>query len=413
MQMKLLGARGKWKKELKKQVAQLDREVAQLHFEIRGVGKSPDVWALPEGKEVIHEAAAPKGITMASSPMGLGGSCGSPVPKLALPTTPSAPVAIDTKQLEACLETFRQQVGQEAFEAACNQQTSRSTYMQKDIGENSFGDAEMVECSRDTLNSSIAWISKLLQRQDALNTHREALETARARIVNNDEIEESVQSDVRCRASSIMSVDSDGFPNARSRQNTMDSLANGRGRGDSVTSVDSDGFPRMLETLGTPKHLAPTFSMMDHFAQSKAVSGSVGEDQVKEPLSPAQRIKAHRAELTSADLNGIPDAGFTPSTSDEPDEQSIEKPTLFKGLQLDEVRRPEYQASINDIMKLTPRNFNNKIEGYLNQVMTLSPRALTDKLDDYLAAVCTDSYALEHNVIDDITDDIGIPSGNP
>ena len=35
-------------------------------------------------------------------------------------------------------------------------------------------------------------------------------------------IAESVQNDVRCRASSIMTVDSDGFPATRSRVNTMD-----------------------------------------------------------------------------------------------------------------------------------------------------------------------------------------------
>lgn len=437
MQIKLLGAKGKWKKELKKQVAKLDAEVAELHFAIRGVGKSSPGWSVPEEKEM--PAKPHKGITMASSPMPRGAFSGSPVPKLAIPTTPNPAMAIDTKQLEACLETFRQQLGQEAFDAACNQelqQTSRPTHVQKDIGESGFGDAAMVECSRDTLNCSIAWISRLLHQQEVINTHREALATARARIVNNDEIEESVQNDVRCRASSIMTVDSDGFPATRSRVNTMDD--GGRGRGDSVTSVDSDGFPRflagMMSPAATPKHSMqqqPSFSMLDHLAASNRSMAE--DDKQAEPLSPAQRIKAHRSKITASDLDfnepgqmsaaffdysapaPIPDAdvGFTLPSADEsdgPEEPPAEKPLIFKGLQLDEVSKPEYQASISDIMKLTPRNFNNELDTYLNEVMTLTPRALTDKLDDYLAAVCTDSYALQHNISGDVPKDIGIPN---
>lgn len=172
MQVLLLEAKGKYKKQLKQQVAKLDREVADLHFAIRGVGGSSDEWSVPEDKE-MNAAPASKGITMPSSPMmpvtnsksitvdvpsasqdaaaaffaaAEEQMSSSPVPKLCLPATTPPAMDIDTKQLEACLQTFREQMGDEAFEAAVrsgSQQTNRASsvsVVQPDIGESAFGD---------------------------------------------------------------------------------------------------------------------------------------------------------------------------------------------------------------------------------------------------------------------------------
>lgn len=228
--------------------------------------------------------------------------------------------------------------------------------------------------------------------------------TARERIVNGDEMEVSAQQDVRCRASSIMSCDSDGFLAVRSRQNTLDNGAT-RGRGDSITSVDSDGFPTYLAL--TPKSRpnfsappAPNFSMIDHFSTSEAISGSLGDDVIPDASE----------GFTLPDNLSEQESSMHQEWHPECYEPDAEKPAIFKGLQIEEVMQPEYQQSINDIMKMSPRNFDNKIDNYLNEVMTLTPRVLTDKLDDYLAAMCADSYAAINNGTEDAGADIGISS---